>query len=716
MSSRPDSFDLLSADTPLTDPGLDRFGYAKLAENLAMALCKMPMTNGFVIGINAEWGLGKSTLLNYIEYFLKEQHNENERPVIVHFNPWWFSGQENLARHLFNEINSTLSSRIIKGVRGLREKFSYLADLASDAPVPGASGAKVVSKAIKPTQKDIIQTKKKIEEILRKHHRRILIMVDDIDRLTSEEIRQLFGVIKTVADLPNTIYLLAFDSEIVCRALDPQQSLSGEAYLEKIVQMPIKLPVPEPTALHQILMDHLATIFTGSNEFLLDKRLDISDRRYQNKWQYLIMHFISTPRHVIRLANALSVTYFAVKGEVYPIDFTIMEALRIFCPQAYDVIRKNSDMFTGIPLIPNLVFGIDSLQDKRAFHNKWLEGKVNENDRDVVKGLLAYCFPMLDAILNGTNLTIDDYSVFRRQNRVCDEHQFDRYFRFALSKSDITNAEIKSLLDLAANAFSFAEKLLNLSKQRIPNSTSPINQVLFRLQDYARSEVLLEHIGPMVYSLFSIGDDLLRFQCDEEMRDWVSSNDMQLRDLIRILLLRLEEPERFEIVSGAIKKSEAITTIAGKVLEFGIEHGKYGSDRSYPNALLTADHLNEVEKLALSKIRLAVEEDRLFQTPNLPRVMNYWVEWSPETARNWFAEHTEEDSALVSMLKKFSTKRLDDDGTERIYSYVRDLEKICVFNEIASHIDKILENTNVDNEKREFLAQIKEQWRRNNFE
>ena len=62
---------------------------------------------------------------------------------------------------------------------------------------------------------------------------KILVVVDDIDRLSGSEVREVFRLIKSVGDFPNVTYLLAFDREAVCRMLEPVQGGTGEEYLGK---------------------------------------------------------------------------------------------------------------------------------------------------------------------------------------------------------------------------------------------------------------------------------------------------------------------------------------------------------------------------------------------------------------------------------------------------------------------------------------------------
>src|SRR5208282_889107 len=227
----------LSSGLPLEDPSYDKLGYASFAKTLANAIMNMTPPNGLVIAIYVTWGSGKTTMLKFIEHYL--QHPEKPTDlIIIHFNPWWFSGAEALTLHFFEELQAVLGNARFE--KQLLTDLASLAEAVSGSTPYAPAGqfvAWILRKAGKQT-KDALQLKRDVAEALGRQNQKILLIVDDVDRLTSDEIRQLFRAIKAVADFPNVVYLLAFDQNVVVNALKDVQGSSGQAYLEKIVQVP----------------------------------------------------------------------------------------------------------------------------------------------------------------------------------------------------------------------------------------------------------------------------------------------------------------------------------------------------------------------------------------------------------------------------------------------------------------------------------------------
>ncbi|MFS0754462.1 P-loop NTPase fold protein [Noviherbaspirillum sp. 1P10PC] len=160
-----------SADRPSSNPQDDMFEHAPFAERLSDSICRYPGNDGLVLALYGPWGSGKSTVLSYVQHFL-EQRPEAEQPVIVTFNPWWFSGQENLARAFLDQLQAVLPTQSKKfkklgDLLGLAEGVGGLIDLSG--MTGGAAGmiGKVLGMVAKRKPKDIQALKCEIRKILR---------------------------------------------------------------------------------------------------------------------------------------------------------------------------------------------------------------------------------------------------------------------------------------------------------------------------------------------------------------------------------------------------------------------------------------------------------------------------------------------------------------------------------------------------------------------
>jgi predicted KAP-like P-loop ATPase len=125
----------LSGDRPIEDPTDDRLGFAHFAEGLAKSLLGQTGTQGLVVGIHGPWGSGKTTLLNFVLHYLEEltrpssagrvdaRAAENPNLLVVRFNPWWFTGREDLAVKLLDQFRASLVGEGER-IRGISNRWA----------------------------------------------------------------------------------------------------------------------------------------------------------------------------------------------------------------------------------------------------------------------------------------------------------------------------------------------------------------------------------------------------------------------------------------------------------------------------------------------------------------------------------------------------------------------------------------------------------------
>ena len=496
-----DNLNDILADKPLIKPQQDRLGYAPFARHLADSICQMNVLGGFVIAVYGPWGFGKSTLLNFLDYYL-QQKPENEQPIVVHFNPWLFSSDEDITKRFINQIQMSLSQ--LKALpEGFKARIANLVRAVSEIPVPYAEAGKALVKLFDHQQRDTSELKEELEDTLKDRHPRIVVTIDDIDKLTAEDIKQLFHLLGGIPNFNNVVYFLLFERQVVINKFGNTEGIPGEVYLQKFVQLPFELPIPDKTLLRRLLFEKLNAIFTDIPKQLFEQS------HWGNVYFQGIDHFITNPRDVTYLTNILTVTYAAVKGEVNPVDFIAIETLRVFQPMIYDIILKNPQFFASH--LANQSLLISTLDEFKRFHHSWL-AQLQEQDREPVKRLLLHLFPKLNAIWHNAYYNAKHESVWRRQLRVCSLEIFPNYFRLALTKGEFSDTQMKAILALSKNALAFKENLFELASQKRPDGTTLVRTFLEQMENYTQQEIPVNYIPSIVQAFFDVGDHLLHLK------------------------------------------------------------------------------------------------------------------------------------------------------------------------------------------------------------
>lgn len=631
----------LSADRPSSNPQDDLFGHAPFAESLANSICRYPGSDGLVLALYGPWGSGKSTVLSYVRHFL-EQRPEAEQPVIVTFNPWWFSGQENLARAFLGQLQAVLPAK--------NEKFKKLGDLLGDfaegvgglidlSGMTGGAGSKIgklIGLVTKRKPKDVPALKSGISEILREAGKRILVVIDDIDRLTPEETRQLFTVIKALADFPNVVYLLAFDREVAAQAIEQQSGMPGERYLEKIIQVPFELPPVDRVALRAALFQRLDEVLGDTSDGLFDQSY------WANAFHDGIDPLIQVPRDVVRFTNTLSVTYSAVRGEVNPVDFIALEALRVFQPGLYDVIRTNQDKFSG--------HSRDSRYDgdqkaTAAFHEQWAQ-TLPEQLRSSTRDLLERIFPKIGQMGYGA----DWLAQWRRSLRACHPDVFPTYFRMAVPPGAVRRSEMLALLSLADTPAALGDALIQATSEKRPDGLSKARALLERLMDHVEKDISDAHIPVFIGVLFDIGDSLVLDSDERGSFDF--GNESRVARVVYHLLKRVDRTQRHTLLRSAIDQGRALgaqrylVAVLSEEVEKEAETGE--------EALIDAATLDDLKASWLAGLSTKLSQLELLAYSRLDRLLGAWCLWGdPAEARVWCEQATTPDDGLLSFLMKF---------------------------------------------------------------
>ncbi|MCW8176726.1 hypothetical protein D8B25_15515 [Verminephrobacter aporrectodeae subsp. tuberculatae] len=342
----------------------DSLGWSNFAKNLARSL-SLPegSDESIVVGIEGEWGSGKSTLIGLIKKSLSEEGNADPKPIIIEFNPWMVSGTEALVECLITQIAAGIGKnsgeKALKAASAVLRFSSSIKNLKSFKywPEPTIALFGVVCEAIGGASEDARKSiKEHLSEIdlskrrsdaingLAKLNRSLIVIIDDLDRLPPEEIRSMIQTIKAVVDFPRTLYLLAYDRSIVARALGSNNEEDGLRYLEKIVQVAYPIPPISQRQLKKFAEEKISNLLTE-----LSITLRPSEKSF---YERAIAQAASLSRHmrdIVRIVNRLSLVLPIIYKEVNVADAIVFEALSQRFPELRENICNHPLHFCGRP-------------------------------------------------------------------------------------------------------------------------------------------------------------------------------------------------------------------------------------------------------------------------------------------------------------------------------------------------------------------------------
>lgn len=635
-----------SADRPIASRTDDLLGRVPFAESLARAINHWRGKDSLVVALYGPWGSGKSSIKNMVCEVLGAS---GAGPLILQFNPWEWAAQERIIEGFFQQVGLLLgrspepktkvaaarwksyASYLTLGGSGIAnlEALAVLlgappgmvvgvAGMLQQAGSVASAGADALKAKAERETKTLGDLKAELSASLAEVERSVLVVMDDIDRLTASEVRVLFQLVKANADLPNLIFLLLFQRDQIEKSLDAIAPGSGAEFLEKIVQVGFDVPQVDAARLHGVLDQGFARML-GSESISKAEKV-----RFGNLFHGGMAPYFVNLRDVYRFLSTLEFHAVAHRQEgvlnVNPVDLIGIECLRVFAPEVFK-------RLPGMKLVlTEAGQHIDGKEKRESIET--LLGVVPEPQRDQVREILSALFEPADWVLKGHGYGHGFEAGWTRNLRACDTTMFDRYFQLSIRADEVSEAEVRRVLSSTNDR----EKLTAMLRDF--NRRGCLATLLTRLVAH-REEFDLAHAPALVTAIFDIGDEL-------PFVDGASGDGPEWSAVRIVHWYLMREPDQAARGRVLIDAARKTTGLFLPVFKTSIESSKeeHGSD---PQKMAVGDDdRRALQKICVEKIRRAAQEGSLRNQPKLAHILYRWREWDAESeAKRWVASLTE---------------------------------------------------------------------------
>jgi predicted KAP-like P-loop ATPase len=571
--------------------------------------------------------------------------SKEDCPSIVELNPWQWMGPEHLAAAFFHEIGVALgkseSSKegkqraakwqaygkyLTLGIslaKPLKAALSFAgmpeANVVLDPLITGMEessrviqeGSDALTAQAEFSERNLSEIKQDLADALKSLKDPVLVVMDDIDRLTAGEIRLLFQLVKANADFPNLVYLLLFPRDRVEKSLGELTSIDGREFLEKIVQVGFDIPLIERPRLEKVLID-------GLNNLLSDEK--VTRRFDQQHWGNMLIAglrpYFETLRDVRRFLATLAfqVSLFRGSGsfEVNPVDLIALEVLRVFEPDVYQQLPAAKAMLTE----PRNSGSQSSRAEEEG--RRTVEAIVNhapEPNRPHVREILKQLFPQIEWAFGGSHYGAGFDEQWFRDLRVCHPKMFDRYFHLAIPEGDISQTELDLILSLAGDRMGLVTEFGALNQRGL------LGVALNRLEAY-KEKIDLQQAVPFITALFDVGDELP----DEPAGLYsISAYEHALR-IIRWYLMQESDPgKRGQILKKAMKATKGLFLPVSRTSSEDRAEKRPNDPTAF---LVTETDLSALKNICVKKIRTAAKDGTLMSHPKMLFLLYRWREWT----------------------------------------------------------------------------------------
>ena len=433
---------MFDVDIAIKNENEDVLNRGDFAKKLAKSIMDYSEPYPLTIGLNGNWGSGKTSLINLTLNYI-EKENDEDNFIIVHFNPWFFSNQKNLFLEFFKLIIDSLKTketekesfmeRTMSPQRTIFRKteIEVLEDYSNYIKLNLDDTHEVndiYSHSVDATD-SLSFYKNQCNEYFERLNFKVIVVIDDIERLIDAEINQIFTLVKSLANFNNFIYLLSFDKNIIEKSLDKINSEEGDKFIDKIIQIPIIIPPVSESKLNELIQKNLEPIYSDymGKDFINHYHEFIKVSNFLNL-------FIKDIRDLKKFTNLLNFYWQIFVKELNINDFILMLAIQLFDYDLFLKIKNHKDLLTA----NNRLFKTNDVDIDQEISDVLNDFEENEN----LIELLSFIFP----ILGGKNNI--DYEKWDKNHNACSDKHIDKYFLLSLENNEVSPLLLDKLVKM----------------------------------------------------------------------------------------------------------------------------------------------------------------------------------------------------------------------------------------------------------------------------
>ena len=674
---------MFCSEKPIISKENDLLGRAKVASYLAKEIEHYKNRDSLTIGIVSKWGSGKTSFINMI----LENFKGNDKYIVIKFNPWNMSSRKQLISDFFLQLSNNIkkenkSNKIIGTIGktlGTLSKFFKPLGLIPPLSLLGTIGditekaSGFINEYLEAEKEDLETLKSNINQELEDLDKKLLIVIDDIDRLCDEEIREIFQLVKSIADFKNTIYILSYDREIVTKALDKTQQDKGEEYLEKIVQVPLVLPYISKSDLDKIFINRLNT------------SINIPDEEYDNEYFSKIYYnglaeSFENLRDIERYMNVFNLGVNLAIEELNINDYIVLTLIKVFEPNLYEYIKNNKDYFSGTKFDEFLN------KDKKEILDELEEiyKNLKKFEKRKIKRLMEVIFPKLEVT------TYDEgfIDIWGKARRIATPVYFESYFRLDFPEDEIKKSEIKKFRE-----FSTEEDLIKIFNMNNKKKIRFLEIILEEIEEISDEKAVI-----LLKFIFSIADEL-KYEGPKGIFSFMEKPQYKV---IRIFYKILSNSNRnkYKIMEELFKYDKSSIQLLFSILEMLNDsflkknlESEYGIEE---NQLIT------LRDIAVTKILKESEKSKRIESRLLNILYVMKRLGNEKEAKKVFKNYLKNKNLLMNFIKEFISTRTTEINysiRESTYLLKDSIHDFYDYEEFVKLVDKNFTSPNEEEAK-----------------
>ena len=398
----------------------------------------------FVLSLQGEWGSGKTTIINNFKKLIKDDSNII---IIDDFDPWSYEDEQAMFKGMFDSIMKKIGINF--SIRDISNFLNFYIDA-----IFNNSKYENKYKIAKKYYLDIDKSNKLksiINTYLKNNNKKILFIIDNIERADKDNINLLFKLVNNIFNFDNVIYLLSFDDNRM-KEIFKNDFNSNYKYLKKIIQLEVKVPKIDENVMKDVVgrcIKNLMKLYEiNFNEKDNEKTIELLAQKIKDLRE-LKIYLNSVISFNKLLNNNLNIQ-----------DTMLLELIKSQNVELYEEIWRNRKYFISED---TTIFGKSYNYDTREFNKKaknYFDKLFILQTNKEYKEILAFMFPYVGNYLNDREVRTEntqyfngkeDYQTNLKNKRIFNARYFELYFSQCNNEFTIINKIIEEFIKTINN-------------------------------------------------------------------------------------------------------------------------------------------------------------------------------------------------------------------------------------------------------------------------
>ncbi|WP_270642041.1 P-loop NTPase fold protein [Paraclostridium sordellii] len=670
-----------SVDYDLLDRGI-------FINNIYNIITKCKPNKKFVISLEGAWGSGKTTILNIV----KKQINENNPDIIVidDFDPWSYNDKGSLFRGMFDTILSKT------GFKYSTSKSKNMVDNLYSALFSDNNKKKIRALGIynEDNFTEINKIKSMINSYIKINSKKLVFIIDNIDRIEKENITLIFKLVNNILDFENVTYVLAFDDKKIKEIMRDDLKIEYD-YLKKIVQLEVKVPKIDSSVINNVIskcIKNLLCLYGVRKENL--KEFDSLINQLS-----ILIHDVRDLKRFIN--SAISFNY---KSNKYlnSIEILTIELIKMYNIELYIEIWNNKKFFISHD---KEFLGVDALfVDKNKFNREgkeYFDRLFSDKSNKKYENILAEIFPYVNKYKSNQDLEYngsmiipreEEYKSIIRNKSICSAKFFELYFTQNNNEFIYISNKIEAFIKYINISLS-REDSLKVFDLLINDFHKDYHKILFETMQYYIDDVNIEKLQNLLYVLYNriydISDAILFLQLNARQRGTI---------IIAEILLKIPENKFSEFIENIKNEYSNISIL--KDISYWIEHNKNFDNnmKENKNSILNEQIKNMVERVYDNSIDIYSDSYKRGNILSLYNVLK-----NEDRDVKVYVNNILNSDNIIKFIYDIVSVSIGSNG----YSYRINRENLDLFTTVET-IDKLISQRNCNTDDEKFVLNIYE--------